>query len=205
MGDRGNYVMKVLGIYGSPRSGGNSDILLDRVLDGAASAGGEITRIYVREMDFSGCTECGGCDETGECTVMDDMQDSYPMLVDSPVIILASPVFFLGLSAQVKAFIDRAQALWRKRMLLKTPSGRKRHDGGRGYLVMVGAASGPEQFRGSELTVKYFFDALDKSYGGGAFFRAEGKGSILDRPEEMKRAYEFGRNALLAETAEVKK
>ncbi len=156
-------------------------------------------------MDFSGCTECGGCDETGECTVMDDMQDSYPMLVDSPVIILASPVFFLGLSAQVKAFIDRAQALWRKRMLLKTSSGRKRHDGGRGYLVMVGAASGPEQFRGSELTVKYFFDALDKSYGGGAFFRAEGKGSILDRPEEMKRAYEFGRNALLAETAEVKK
>ncbi len=48
MGDRGNYVMKVLGIYGSPRSGGNSDILLDRVLDGAASAGGEITHIYVR-------------------------------------------------------------------------------------------------------------------------------------------------------------
>jgi multimeric flavodoxin WrbA len=197
--------MKVLGIYGSPRKSGNSDILLDRALEGAGSAGGEVLRIYVRDMDFSGCTECGGCDKTGECTVVDDMQNAYGLLLESRIVILASPVFFLGLSAQVKAFIDRSQALWRRRMIMKTKAERKRHDGGRGYLIMVGASGGPEQFTGSEYTAKYFFDTLDKSYGGGAFFRAEEKGSILDDQHALKRAYDLGKDAVMAEAGEVGK
>ncbi|MBN1497669.1 MAG: flavodoxin family protein [Spirochaetes bacterium] len=194
--------MNVLGIYGSPRKGGNTDLLLDRVLDGAASAGGELSRIYVRDMVFSGCVECGGCDETGVCIVRDDMQEAYLKLVESRVIFLASPVFFLGPSSQTKAFIDRAQALWRRRMITKTASERKRRAGGAGYLVMAAATLGPEQFRGSELTVKYFFDALDMSYNGAAFFKAEQKGSILESPEELDRAYEFGKSAVAALTAE---
>lgn len=195
-------MIKVLGIYGSPRKGGNTDLLLDRVLDGAASAGGDVTRLYVRDMNFSGCTECGGCDDTGVCIVRDDMQEAYLKLVESRVIFLASPVFFLGLSSQAKAFIDRAQALWRRHMISKTPHERKLRAGGSGYLVMAAATLGPEQFRGSELTVKYFFDALDMSYNGAAFFRAEQKGSILESPEELDRAYEFGKSAVSDLTAE---
>jgi hypothetical protein len=70
---------------------------------------------------------------------------------------------------------------------------------------MVGASGGPEQFSGSEYTAKYFFDALDKSYGGGAFFRAEEKGSILDSQYALKRAFDLGRDAAMAEAGEVKK
>jgi multimeric flavodoxin WrbA len=190
--------MKVLGIYGSPRKGGNTEVLLDRVLEGAASCGAEQARIYVRDMSFEGCIECGGCDRTGACVVEDDMRDVYPLLLESRVVFLASPVFFYGLSAQVKALIDRCQALWSRRKLTKDAAARKRYDGGCGFLVMAGAAGGLNLFTGSELTAKYFFDALDKSYGGGAFFRADAAGDALKSPADLKRAFEFGKEAVLS-------
>ncbi|TFH40228.1 MAG: flavodoxin family protein [Chrysiogenales bacterium] len=188
--------MKVLGIYGSPREGGNSDILLDHVLEGAATAGVDISRIYVRDIAFSPCTECGGCDETGVCVIDDGMQDLYPLLLDARVIFLASPVFFYGLSAQAKALVDRCQALWRRRRLNKTAEERRWYDGGCGFLVMTGAAYGLHLFIGGELTAKYFFDSLDKSYGGGLFCRAEEKGDILGKPAELKRGFEFGKEGV---------
>ena len=67
--------MKVLGIYGSPRKGGNSDQLLDKALEGARAAGAETKAVYARDLKMSGCLECGGCDETGECIIRDDMND----------------------------------------------------------------------------------------------------------------------------------
>ncbi|HPN14010.1 MAG TPA: flavodoxin family protein [Spirochaetota bacterium] len=189
--------MRVLGIYGSPRAGGNTDLLLDRVLEGAASAGAEVARIYVRDMSFDGCIECGGCDKTGSCVVRDDMQPVYRQLLDARVVFLASPVFFYGLTAQVKALIDRCQALWNlRRLTKKTAEERKLHGGGCGFLVMAGAAGGLNLYTGSELTAKYFFDALDKSYGGGAFFRADAPGDVLSNPDDMKRAFGFGKEAV---------
>ena len=67
--------MKALGIYGSPRKKGNTDQLLDSALEGANASGAEILRVYVRDLNISGCLECGGCDETGVCVVKDDMED----------------------------------------------------------------------------------------------------------------------------------
>ena len=106
--------LRVLGIYGSPRRGGNTDQLLDRALEGAQSAGAEVTRVYARDLKMCGCLECGGCDETGKCVVEDDMQSVYPLLQEADVIFLASPIFFYGLTAQAKALIDRSQANWAK-------------------------------------------------------------------------------------------
>jgi len=111
--------MKTLGIYGSPRKGGNTDQPLDKVLEGTQSAGAHISRIYARDLNMCGCIECGGCDETGRCVVDDDMETVYPLLEEADVIFLASPIFFYGLTAQVKALIDRSQANWSKRMLEK--------------------------------------------------------------------------------------
>ena len=188
--------MKVLGIYGSPRSGGNTDIALDRVLEGAAFRGAEISRIYARDLKIAGCRNCGGCAKTGECVNKDEMEPIYPQLTAARVIFLSSPVFFYNVSAQVKALIDRSQALWSRRMLMKDREERKRYDGGTGYMVMVGATKGSNLFAGSELTAKYFFDALDMSYGGGLFFRAEGKGDILKKPEDLQKAFDFGAAAV---------
>lgn len=186
--------MKVLGIYGSPRKGGNSDQLLDKALEGAQSAGAEISRVYSRELKMNGCIECGGCDKTGICVVNDDMQKVYPLLEESEVIFLASPIFFYGVTSQAKALIDRSQAMWNRRMLKKGPEERKSFDGGRGYLIAVGATRGRNLFEGAQLTAKYFYDALDMSYEGGIFFRRlEKKTAVTENPEALQEALNLGR------------
>ncbi len=188
--------MKVLGIYGSARKGGNTDQLLDRALEGAKSAGAEIMRVYARDQKMSGCLSCGGCDETGKCVVMDDMQAIYDLFEDADIIFLASPVYFYGVTGQVKLIIDRAQAMWSRRLLKKDAEARKRYDSGKGYLICVGATRGENLFEGCQLTAKYFFDALDMSYEGGIFFRKlDKKTAVKEHPETLQEAYNLGQKA----------
>jgi multimeric flavodoxin WrbA len=189
--------MKVLGIYGSPRQGGNSDLLLDQALEGARSAGGEVERVFVRDLKVAGCLECGGCDETGACVIPDDMDQVYPQLTEAQVVFLSSPIFFYGVPAQLKALVDRSQAMWSKRRLEKTTEQLKRYDGGRGYLIAVGATKGKTLFDGSQMMAKYFFDALDMSYEGGLFYaQIEKKGTIRDHPLALQEAFDLGRKAV---------
>lgn len=186
--------MKVLGIYGSPRRDGNSSILLDEALRGAGAAEAVIKIIRVTDLDISGCTECDGCDKTGKCIIKDDMKEIYPQLQDADVILLGSAIFFYGFPSQVKMLIDRSQAEWNRRKLQKAPEELKRYDSGKGYLLAVGATRGKNLFEGVKLTARYFFDALDMSYGGGLFHaRIEGKGQIRNYPEILKESYEFGK------------
>ncbi|MBN2125155.1 MAG: flavodoxin family protein [Deltaproteobacteria bacterium] len=190
--------MKVLGIYGSPRKGGNSDQLLDRALEGAQSTGAEVHRIYARDLKMCGCIECGGCDKTGKCVVEDDMQSVYPLLQEAEVILLASPIFFYGITAQAKALIDRSQALWSKKALEKIPEEWKIYERGRGYLIAVGATRGKNLFEGAQLTAKYFYDALDMSYEGGIFFRSlEKKTAVRENPETLQEAFNLGIRAVI--------
>lgn len=185
--------MKVLGIYGSPREGGNSDLLLESALEGARNGGAEVSTIRPSELDISGCLECGGCDDTGECIIDDEMQNVYPMLEEADVIIFSTPVFFYGFPSQAKALIDRSQAMWSKRMLKKSGKELRKYDSGKGYVLGVGATKGKNLFDGIELTAKYFFDALDMSYEGGLFFRGiESKGAIKEHPTALKEALDLG-------------
>ena len=94
-------------------------------------------------------------------------------------------MFFYGVPAQLKALVDRSQAMWSKRRLEKTPEQRKRYDHGRGYLIAVGATKGKTLFDGSQMMAKYFFDALDMSYEGGLFYKgieSKGTSTITRRP-----------------------
>ncbi len=189
--------VKVLGIYGSPRKGGNTDLLLDKALEGSRAAGAEVNSIYVRKLKLDGCLECGSCDETGECVIQDDMQTVYPLLEEAKIIFLASPNFFYSVTAQAKLLIDRSQAMWSKRLLEKTLEQRRTYDGGKGYLICIGATKGKNLFVGVELTVKYFFDALDMSYEGGLLIdRVEAKGEILKHPGAMEQAFNLGKTAV---------
>ncbi|MBN1276343.1 MAG: flavodoxin family protein [Deltaproteobacteria bacterium] len=191
---------KVLGIYGSPRKNGSTDLLLDKVMEGARSAGADTSVIYVRDLKIAGCIECGSCGETGECLIKDDMGLVYKLLDQADVIFLASPIFFYGLTSQAKAVVDRVQAKWSKRMIEKTPEQRKIHIRGKGYLIAVGATTGKRLFDGVELTARFFFDALDMSYKGGLFFRRiEKPADITKQPDVLQKAFAFGRNAATEE------
>lgn len=100
-------IMKVLGILGSPRVGGNSDILLEQALAGAKDAGGEVEKIVLSKKKISGCLDCGKCNETGVCIIKDDMQEIHKKILEADVVIHSVPVYFWAMTSQMKAYLDR--------------------------------------------------------------------------------------------------
>ena len=105
MGRRLN--MKVLGIMGSPRVGGNSDILLDEALAGAKDAGAEVEKIILDKKKISGCKDCKKCNETGICVIKDDMLEIHKKILEADAIIHSVPVYFWSMTSQMKAYLDR--------------------------------------------------------------------------------------------------
>jgi len=109
--------MRVLGIVGSPRNNGNTEILMKEALHVAREAGCDTEVFLMSEKQVAPCDACGTCFETGGCVVQDDMQDLYAMLDRADAVIFGSPVYFGSVSAQTKAVMDRMFALLRRRAL----------------------------------------------------------------------------------------
>lgn len=103
---------KVLILSGSPRKNGNSDLLCDQFATGAAEAGHVVEKIRVAEKNVGYCRGCYACKSTGVCAVHDDMAEILQKMIDADVIVLASPVYFYSVDAQLKAVIDRTVARW---------------------------------------------------------------------------------------------
>lgn len=183
--------MRVLGIMGSPRIKGNTDLLLDEALRGVQSQGAEVEKIIVDKLKIAPCREYYGCLKDGNCVIRDDMDDIYPKLLESDGVIIASPMFFYGLTSQVKALIDRCQALWARKYVLKqqlSDSARK------GAFLGVGATGGEKLFDGSILTVKYFFQSIGVKYIDELLVRGvDKKGEIKEHPTTLSDAFELGR------------
>lgn len=104
---------KVLILSGSPRKGGNSDTLCDEFMRGAIEAGNEVEKIRVCEKKIGYCTGCYYCQKScGVCAIKDDMNELLQKMIDADVIVLASPVYFYSIDAQLKTVIDRTVARW---------------------------------------------------------------------------------------------
>jgi len=163
--------MYVVGLQGSPRKKGNTDYLLDSFLEQAVALGAETVNVRVAEKNILPCIGCNSCMKTGQCVIQtDDMfAEIYPLLQKADVIVAATPVFFYGPSAQLKALIDRSQTLWSRKYALKIedPLAATR----KGFLLSVGATGGKQLFDGITLIAKYFFDAAGASYEGALTFR----------------------------------
>ncbi len=186
-------VSKVLGIFGSPRRGGNTDLLLDQTLKGAAAEGARVAEIRLCDVRITPCTECLSCFNDGVCVIPDDMQDIYPRLLEADIVILASPIFFYGITGWAKAMVDRCQALWARRYKLRDPAletERKR----RGFFISAGGTKGQRMFEGAVLTVRYFFDAFNAEYSGDLLFRGvDACGDILKNSDALPQAFSAGR------------
>lgn len=109
--------MKVLGIVCSPRRGGNTEILMREALKAVEEAGGETQLCLLSEMNVQPCNSCGVCWKTGECKIDDDMQKIYEFLVAADGLIFGTPVYFVNVSAQAKAVIDRTYPLLHRKKL----------------------------------------------------------------------------------------
>jgi multimeric flavodoxin WrbA len=187
--------IKALAIYGSPRKGGNTDLLLNETVKGMREAGAEVDEIFLREMTFSPCLENYGCEKNGQCTLKDDMEVVYPKLIDMDCFVLASPIFFYAVSAHTKAFIDRCQCFWACKYLLKKPiaGGRKR----KGVFIAVGGSKGQKIFDGPLLTIKYLFDVLDCELFKTLLYREVDKqGDIRKHPTALSDAYLLGKELI---------
>jgi multimeric flavodoxin WrbA/protein-tyrosine-phosphatase len=171
-----------LGLQGSPRKNGNSDLLLDMMMQELAGSGIQTRTIKVVRRHIEPCKELLVCERNGLCPIQDDMDaEIYSLLRRADIIVASSPVFFYNVSAQLKALIDRCQNFWARKYLLKLKD--PGHATRRGFFLAVGASGGKQLFDGLHLTAKYFFDAVDAHYTGSLFYRhIEKRGQIKEHP-----------------------
>lgn len=175
---------KILILSGSPRKGGNSDLLCDEFMRGAIDSGNEVEKIRVAEKKIGFCCACYYCRQSnGICAIKDDMADVLQKMIDADVIVLASPVYFYSIDAQLKALIDRTVARW-----LEV------HDKEFYYI----ATMADEENASAETTIACFrgyADCVEEAkemgviYGSGVYE----KGKIIGTPA-MVQAYEMGKS-----------
>ncbi len=186
--------LNIMALYGSPRQGGNTGLLLDEFIKGAKGEGAAVDRLYIHDVSISPCRGCLACFQDGRCIIADDMEQIYPRLLAADIVVLASPIFFYGVAGGTKVLIDRAQALWGRKYVLNDPSLGKEGKKRTGFFISVGGTKGPKMFEGAVLTVKYFFDAFNVKYGGELLVRGvDAKGDILKQPQALADALAAGR------------
>ncbi len=185
--------MFILGIAASPRRQGNSECLLDAALEGADANNNRIEKLIISDLRIEPCRACDSC-FSGKCIIRDDMDYILPRLEQADVIIVASPIYFYGLTGQLKLLIDRSQVIWnRTRRLeqtdIQTPFS------GQGALIAVGATKGKKLFKGAILTIKCFFKVLHKEYKHEILVTGVNElGAIDKHPQKIKAAYQLGWN-----------
>ncbi|MGM9635846.1 MAG: flavodoxin family protein [Candidatus Avispirillum sp.] len=174
---------KVLIISGSPRKGGNSDILCDEFMKGALESKNEVTKIRAADENIAPCRACYACKDSGVCAVKDAMADILEKIIAADVIVLASPVYFYSVSAQLKALIDRTVARW-------TEIKNKEF-----YYIMTAADSEKSSMDTTLACLRGFADCVDGAremgviYGVGVYEKGE-----VRNTKAMREAYEMGTN-----------
>lgn len=173
---------KVLILSGSPRKGGNSDLLCDEFMKGAIESGNDVEKIRVSEKNIGYCRACYACRDTGKCVIKDDMAELLQKMIDSDVLVLASPVYFYSIDAQLKAVIDRTVARWTEVKDKEL------------YYIVTAADSENESAETTINCFRGYADCVEGAkemgiiYGMGAYE----KGEIIETPA-IKEAYEMGK------------
>ncbi len=180
--------MRLVALLGSPRKGGNTDILAERVIAGASEAGVETSSIALRTLKITPCTGCEQCWSKGRaCIFDDDMARVYQAIAESDVLLFATPVYWYGPTTIMKTMIDRLVPLNR-------PQGRPMIEGKSAILVAAYEEDGPAA---AEPLIRMFemsFDYLKVRLLDRIMVDGVGpKGAVLDKPEALARAYEVGR------------
>ena len=179
---------KVIGFVGSPRKGGNTDLLVQAALKGAGDAGADTSIYYLHDYNISDCRECLNCakpDATG-CVIEDDMQQFYPLIWKADVFVFGSPFWFGYMTGQAKTFLDR----WH--CFVRDPN---RLPGKKFLLVLPLGRNEPELFG---RTARWMAAVFTFAWPGSKVqtLLAPGvmeKGEVEKHPEYLEQAYQMGR------------
>lgn len=174
----------ILILSSSPRLGGNSDTLCNEFLRGAANAGHTVEKIFLRDKTINYCTGCSSCVlHAKACPQRDDMPEILDKMVAADIIVMATPVYFYTMSAQMKTLIDRC-------------CGRYTEMGGKEFYFIVSAAENVQAKMERTIdTFQGFLDCLNNAtirgviYGLGVWHSGEINGTST-----MQKAYEMGRS-----------
>ena len=131
--------MRILAIGGSPRLKGNSNSLLRIAIEGAVERGASADVLIARNLSIQGCLGCDGCKRkrAQTCVVKDDMHEVYALLKKCDVLLLATPVYYYGMSSWLKEVIDRLYGLLGPRIPGPLPAYERRVEAGKGYYVIT--------------------------------------------------------------------
>ena len=186
--------MTVLGLAGSGRRGGNTETLLDWCLAAAAEEGAEVVKFRLCDLELHGCRGCEACSRDGVCVVRDDMHSLYPHLKGADSIVLAAPVYSMGVPAVPKMVIDRCQPFWALKYVLKQPVAEPGSPERLGAFLSCGGTSFSYLFDGCRLVTRTFWHMLDVSPAGDLLCPGvDAKGEILEHEEAREVAEDIGR------------
>jgi len=176
-----------VGIVGSPRQGGNTDVLVQEILAGAVDGGAEIELVRLGQRRVEPCRACNACHETGRCVIDDDMAELVEAMRRSDGWVLGTPVYWWGPTAQFKAFLDRWYAFDQKRDIFRgrrvafaIPSG-----GGSSYAHHTAGIL-------EEVAAYLGMDHRGTLLAGGS----GGKGAVRSRTDLMQQARALGRELI---------
>jgi multimeric flavodoxin WrbA len=188
----------VLGISGSPHRHGNTETLLDRFLEGARSAGGTVDKVVLKTLQYSPCRGCNACHKSGECIVADDAIILYERIMASDGIAVASPIYTMGITAELKGFIDRQQYLWARKFILKTlffsDDHIKRH---KGIFISTAGLGWENVFDGAFPVITALFNTTGFEYYDNVIANDMDRyGGIKNHPTALADAYEKGQKVV---------
>jgi multimeric flavodoxin WrbA len=184
--------MKVLGVLGSPRLGGNSDILLEQALTGARDAGAEVEKIVLCQKKISGCLDCGKCNKAGVCAIKDDMLEIHKKILEADTILHSVPVYFWGMTAQMKAYLDRWCAFFNAEWSLH----KKYYPKMKGKKIGLITVCGDPDVSTADPIVHSFkntSEVASLNWIGAVKASASAKGEIAENEVAKKEAYNLGK------------
>lgn len=190
--------VNVLGISGSPRRHGNTETLLDAVLDGAREAGADVEKIVLRQLDYGSCRGCNACHRTGACVIKDDLTGVFEKITAADILVVASPIYSMGITAELKGLIDRAQYFWARKFILKnlyfTDEHIRRH---KGIFISTAGLGWDNVFDSAFPALTAFFNTTGFEYWDNVIANDMDRyGGIAGHPTALTEAREKGRRAV---------
>ena len=191
-------MVKVLGISGSPHRHGNTETLLDSFLDGARDAGARVEKVVLTDLSFTTCRGCNVCHKTGACVLKDDAPALFGKIMSADCIAIASPIYSMGITAELKGLIDRAQYFWAQKFVVKDLTYTATHMSlHKGFFISTAGLPLPAVFDYAFPTIRAFFNGVGFEYYGNILANdMDAFGGIKNHPSALKDAFERGRNVV---------
>jgi len=175
--------MRVIGLVGSPRKGGNTDLLVSRILDGASANKHLTEKVYLYPLDISPCIDCRNCQKGKfQCTIDDDMQLLYPKLETADVIVFGTPLYGYGSTGKMKLVMDRLRPY--------VASGKLK---GKKAIVVAPSEEGAEACDHLVGMFKLSFEYLGIALADTMLVKAYEKAEVNKQPETLNNAFKLGK------------